>query len=433
MKNDDYLILGNSTAAVAAIEAIRAVDCATPITLVSRESWHTYSRPLISYLLAGELDEQRMYYRAPDFYRAHKVTPHLGVTATRIDPENRVVMTDRDQALPFARLLIATGGKAIRPPLEGTDAQGVFTFISWDDIRAIDAWIAACAAGGAPPRAVIVGAGLIGLKALEAFRARDLETVVVEREDRVLPLSLDKQGSALVEQAIENAGAEILCGTCVNRILKDDAGRVTGVAIETGRTIPCELVILATGVAPDTTLVQGTSIKTDRGILIDRRCMTSVDGLYAAGDVAQGMDSLSGASRPLPLFPNAFRQGRVAGTNMAGGQAALGGCFPMNAVEVFGLPVISMGLSTASGDGFTVLDRKNPTAPSYRRVVLRDNRVVGAVFIGDIERAGILTGLMRGRVDVSGIAETLLTDDFGLLSLPADYRKHVVQGEGIEV
>ena len=433
MKNDEYLILGNSTAAVAAIEAIRVVDRATPITLVSRESWHTYSRPLISYLLAGELDEQRMYYRAPDFYRTHKVTPHLGVTATRIDPENRVVMTDRDQALPFARLLIATGGKPIRPPLEGTDAQGVFTFVSWDDIRAIDTWIGACSAGAAPPRVVIVGAGLIGLKALEAFRARALETVVVEREDRVLPQSLDKQGSELVEQAIENAGAEILCSTCVDRILKDDTGRVAGVALETGRTIPCELVILATGVAPDTTLVQGTSIKTDRGILIDRRCMTSVDGLYAAGDVVQGMDTLSGASRPLPLFPNAFRQGRVAGTNMAGGQAALGGCFPMNAVEVFGLPVISVGLSTASGNGFTVLDRRGPAGPSYRRVVLRDNRVVGAVFIGDIERAGILTGLMRGRVDVSGIAETLLTDDFGILSLPADYRKHVVQGEGIEV
>ncbi len=435
MKNErtEYLILGNSTAAVAAIEAIRGHDRDSPIVLLSRERQHTYSRPLISHLLAGELNQEQLNFRPKSFYRDMDVQARLGIAAVRLDPSSRSVMADDGTEFRFDKLLIATGGKAIMPPIEGIGCEGVFTFTSWDDADAIDGYIRHHAGGKTLPRAVVIGGGLIGMKALEALRARGLEVLLVEREERILPLALDRQGSRLIEQAVWKAGADIQCGVTVERIIGDPSGRVAGVTLKTGREAPCEMVIIAAGVAPAVSLARNTPIKIDKGIIIDEHCMTSVPGIYAAGDAAQAVDFISGASRPIPIFCNAARQGRVAGGNMAGGDTMLTDTCALNSVELFGMPAISAGLSTASGDEFTVLEKLDAAAQTYRRIVLKDNRIVGTLFVGDIDRAGIMTGLMRGKVDVSAIAGELLTNDFGMLSLPQEYRKHLVKGEGIEV
>ncbi len=435
MKNEwtEYLVLGNSTAAVAAIEGIRESDSDATILLLSREQYHTYSRPLISHLLAGEISNDHLYFRPEGFYRDNGVKARLGVSAVKIEPSKMTVVTDDDTEIKFEKLLIATGGKPVMPTIEGTGCDGVFTFTSWDDAKAIDSYIRNHAGGKSLPRAVVIGSGLIGIKALESLRARGLEVLLVEREDRILPLSLDTRGSKLIEQAVWKAGADIQCGVTVDRIIGDKAGRVAGVALKAGREAPCELVVLAAGVTPAVDVAKRTPIEIDRGILIDERCMTSVPGIYAAGDVAQATDSLSGISRPVPIFCNAARQGRVAGLNMGGADVLITDNFAMNSLEIFGMSTISVGLSTACGDEFIALEKLDAAARTYRRVVLQDNRIVGAIFVGDIDRAGIVTGLIRAKVDVSSIGDALLTDDFGLLSLPLEYRKHIVKGEGIEV
>ena len=236
----------------------------------------------------------------------------------------------------------------------------------------------------------------------------------------------------MAEESLRAAGVELECSTTVNRVLTED-GRVSGVLLGNDRAASCDLLIVAAGVVPDTRFVTGTSISVDRGILIDDRCRTSVEDIYAAGDVTQGLDSLSGESRPIPIFPNAHHQGRVAGVNMAGGDARTNGAFAMNSVEVFGLPTVSVGLATASGDGYEELVHDDEASGTYRRVVLRGDRIVGALFVGDIDRAGIFTGLMRQGIDISSFKDLLLTEEFGLISLPEEYRKHVVMGEAIEV
>lgn len=423
-----HLIIGNSTAAVGAVEGLRRVDREAPVTLLAREPHHTYSRPLISYLLAGEIDDARMHYRPADFYEANRVYARLGVEVERVDAESRVAITTAGMEIPFEKLLIATGGKPFVPPMEGADAVGVFTFTSWDDAKRMAAHIEEADA----KRAVVIGGGLIGIKSAEALHARGLEVTMVELADRVLPLALDETASRLAAAAIAEAGVELVCGTTVDRIVAPE-GRVEGVALKTGREIACDLVVVAIGVVPETGIVDGSAVETARGIIIDQRCETSVRGIYAAGDVAQGTDALTGESRPIPIFPNAYRQGSVAGANMAGGEATVNSSFAMNSVEVFGLPTISVGLATAEGEGHEVLTRIGEKARTYRRIVLRGSRVVGALSVGDIDRMGIFTGLIRHGIDVSSARELLLSDEFGLVSLPADYRKHVVRGEGIEV
>lgn len=429
MSSSRYIIIGNSAAAVGAVTGIREADREGSMTLLARESEHTYSRPLISYLLGGKVDASRMSYRPDDFYRTHAIEALLGVEATRIDEKSREVLAADGRRIGFETLLIATGGTPMVPKdLPNADARGVFTFTTWDDARRIRAWIDEARV----KRAVVVGGGLIGLKSVEALVELKIETLVIELADRILAATFDKTASDLAQKSLHKAGVDVRCSTTV-RDIRVEGGRVAAVLLRDGARVECDLLIFAIGVVPDVRIVKGTSIAVDRGILVDESMQTSVKGIYAAGDVVQSVDLLSGKTRPIPILPNAFRQGYVAGSNMAGRALAYKGGLAMNAVDVCGLPTISVGITAPEGEDYEVLSRLDEDAGVYKKLVLKDNRIVGAIFVGQIDRAGIATGLIRGKVDVTAFKHLLLSEDFGVISLPAEYRKHVVSGQGIEV
>jgi len=424
-----YLIIGNSAAAMGAVEGIRSVDPDRPITIVARESQHTYSRPLISYLLARKVGQAHMFYRDPDFYQRNNVRAMLGVEVVRVEPDERAIETSDGRRLPFEKLLIATGGRPLLPgDVPGVASKGVFTFTTWDDVTNIEAYIEQTCVR----RAVVVGGGLIGLKATEAFVELGIKTAIVELADHLLGTSLDQTSSKLVTKQLEDAGIAVHCGDAVSTIEHTDE-RASGVALRSGTKIPCDLVILAIGVAPNTDCVRGSDVAIARGIVVDNTMQTSVAGIYAAGDVAQAPQLLSSEKRAIPVFPNACRQGYVAGANMAGSRRIYKGSISMNSVDVFGLPAISIGIACPDGDGYEVLSDVNEERRTYKKVVLRDEKVVGAIFVGQIDRAGIVTGLIREGITVSDFKDLLLTEGFGLICLPAEYRKHMVSGLGIEV
>lgn len=424
-----FLIIGNSAAAVGAITGIREVDPDSPITLIAKEPQHTYSRPLISYLLGGKVDESRMPYRPPDFYLRNKVTTILGTEVIRVDSEQRFVETREGERLSFDKMLIATGGNPIVPKdIDGLETEGVFTFTTWEDVHKIQHHIEQHDVR----RALIVGGGLIGLKSLEALMALGIQVTLVELAPRVLGTSFDQTASSMAQQALTEHGAQILCGTTLQSI-QSDQGRVVSGTLRDGSRVDCELVIIAIGVNPNIALVKDTGIKTDRGIVVDGTLQTSVAGIYAAGDVAQASDLVEGGTRPIPILPVAYRQGWVSGLNMAGRRRLYRGGMAMNAVDVCGIPTISVGITVPSTEDYEILSSFDASVPRYRKIVLRDNRIVGFILIGDVDRAGILTGLIRDKTDVTSFKESLLTDDFGLLHVPKDYRKHIVSGMGIEV
>jgi len=414
---------------MAAIQGIREHDRDSPITLVAKEPHHTYSRPLITYLLGGAVDEDAMAYRPPDYYERSGVHALLGQEVTRVDTDSRSVATADGQQIGFGQLLIAVGGRPIVPTdVGGTELAGVFTLTTLDDARRIKAYTD----GREVRDALVVGGGLIGLKSVEALLKLGIRTTVVELADRMLSATFDQTASHLVQRRLREAGVEVLCENTVSRIRAADGG-VGGAILRDGRELPCDLVIFAIGVLPDTAIVEGTDIEVDRGILVDDSMMTSVEGIYAAGDVAQARDLLCGEKRCIAVFPSAYRQGRVAGANMAGGASLWEGGLPMNSVAICGLPTISVGLTSPPDEGYEVLSSLDEHACIHRKIVLRGNVIVGAIFIGQVERAGIITGLIRQKIDVSSFKDMLMTEDFGLLSLPTDYRKHVVSGLGIEV
>jgi NAD(P)H-nitrite reductase large subunit len=432
-----HVIIGNSAAAVGAVEAIRRHDPDNPITIVSDEPHHVYSRPLISYLLGGLVDESRMYYRPADFYDRHRVQTMLGVKVERVDPKTHTLSLSGGGTLPYDRLLISTGGKPFVPPLPGSDVNGIFTFTTWDDARRIARYIDDYQVKSA----VVVGGGLIGLKTIEALiarggpRAGGIHVTVIELADRILSTMFDRTASKLAEQILRREGVDIRTSTTVEEITVR-GGRVDHVALHDRERINCDMLVFAIGVRPNVDLIPPDSgIQVGRGITVDLDMRTTANDVYAAGDCVEALDMLSDTNRVIAIWPNAYRQGAVAGSNMAGVRKSYGDGFAMNSIEVCGVPTISVGISDPQrgDDGYEVMEAYDRETLTYKKLVLRNNQLVGAILIGDIDRAGIYTGLIRDRVDVQPFQNHLLSGNFGLISLPKAYRKHLVVGDSIEV
>ncbi|NLX59448.1 MAG: NAD(P)/FAD-dependent oxidoreductase [Phycisphaerae bacterium] len=428
----NYLIVGNSAAAVGAIEAIRAADHDGRITLLAAEPDHTYSRPLISYLLAGKVAGERMSYRPADFYEAHGVEAHLGEEVARVDPAARAVTTAAGHRFEYDRLLLATGGKPFVPPIAGLDTGGVFTFTQWDDVRRIESHLAEHAVRDA----VVLGGGMIGLKAAEALMARGLKVTIVELADRLLSTTLDAEAGAILVEALRCRDAAVCLQTTVDRVLSR-GGMIQGVHLTNDFEIYCQMLVVAIGVVPNVAFLAGSGIATRRGIVVDERMRTSAEDVYAAGDVVEADDVLLGEKRPIPILPLAYRQGFVAGRNMAGLDECYHGGMAMNSIEICDVPTISIGRTTVcdncSDEGCEVLVRRDAKQGIYKKVVLREGRMVGVILVGEIDNAGIFAGLIERQLNVEALKPLLLSSEFGLLSLDSEYRKHMVSGPGIEV
>jgi NAD(P)H-nitrite reductase large subunit len=422
-----YLIVGNSAAAVGAVEGIRQVDKIGRIVIVSNEQHPLYSRPLITYLLAGQIDEGKMSYGDSKFYRRYNVEEVLGKEVVAIHPENKKVILDDGTALPYQKLLLATGGSPIFPQVEGKDLAGVFTFTTLYDARKVSEFIERNTVGSA----VVVGGGLIGLKTAEALIARGIKVTIVELADRILSATFDRRASEIVEKALRGKGCELMTKNTVSRVTGKE--RVEKVVLQDGTEVNCQLVIFAIGVTPNTELAKRAGIDVRKGISVDDRMRTNLPDIYAAGDVVEAYDMVMSTNRQIAIWPNAYVQGNIAGLNMAGKAEKYDGSFAMNSVEICDVPTISIGLTDPQEKGYEVLEHYDEGQKAYKKVVLKDDVIVGAIFVNKIDRAGVFTGLIKNRVNVRLFKDALLRDDFGLVWLPEKFRKHMVVGEGVEV
>ncbi|HEY77789.1 MAG TPA: NAD(P)/FAD-dependent oxidoreductase [Dehalococcoidia bacterium] len=408
-----YLVIGNSAGGIGAAESIREADRKGKLILISDEPYPAYSRPLIAEHLAEGRPLEKMLYRPADFYEKNGISVMLGRKVTALDSQNHIVKLADGKTIDWQKLLLATGGSPIVPAIEGTDLNGVFTFTTLDDARAIDDFLNQY---HREVRAVVIGGGLIGMSATDALVKRKVRVTVVELKDRILNTILDEEASALEAAALEQAGVDIITGQTVQRIDSSLTSEIGGVTLEDGRSIGCEMVVLAIGVRPRLELVNGGGMKTNRGIVVDRHMATSETDIYACGDVAEGYDFIYGENRLTPVWPNAYIGGRVAGLNMAGTPMEYSGGTAVNALKYFGENVVSAGVVAPPDGGYEVI--ANKTGHIYKKVVLKDGLIIGMVLAGDIETSGIVYNLMKDRVDVSGFKEVLVDDDFGLVSLP---------------
>jgi len=426
-----YVIVGNSVAGVNCVEAIRSVHREGTITVVSDEDMVNYSRPLLSGFLGGKLTEDKLFFRDSDFYEKNRVNLLLSKRAERLSVSEQTVTLEDGTVLPYDRLLISVGGLPIMPPIEGLEdeVKGVFTFLKWKEARAVVGYIERKEI----KEAVVLGAGLIGLKVIEGLLERGLRVTVVELTDRILANTFDDEASSILEKQLAQHGCRVVKEDTIERI-RTRGGRIRRAILGNGEEITTALLIIAAGVRPNLMLVEGTSIKTDRGILVDRFMMTNIRDIYAAGDCAQGLNLLSGDDAVIAIWPVAARQGRVAGLNMAGVQTQYSGLFPMNAVHILDIPTISFGTTNpVDGEGYEVLKRLDRERGFYKKIILKDGKVVGGILLNCVERAGVYGMLIREGIDVKDFKDQLLNDDFGFLVLPTEFRKHLVAGDGLVV
>jgi NAD(P)H-nitrite reductase large subunit len=418
----DYLIIGNSAGAIGCIEGIRAKDRKGTIAVVSDEKHRPYGRPLITHLLDGEVALEQMAYRPRDYYRKAKVTPLLGTRAEGIDARNRIVRLSGGGKLGFGKLLLATGGKPIVPPMPGLACDGVHTMVTLDDSLAVKKRLPGVR------NAVVLGGGLIGTKTAEAISHVVGKVTIVELADRMLGLVTDPVASNMIRSAFRHNGVEVITGATIGEIRGDGTKRngVREVALSNGLVLPCDLLVVAIGVSPRTELAQGAGIRAERGFVVDQRMATTRAGVYACGDAACAWDFVLGGMRLLPLWPNAYVGGRVAGLNMAGAATDYRWATNMNAAVFFRLPVVTAGMLAIpkgrDGKGYREIVREGGGA--YAKLVLKDDLVRGMVMAGRVGRdAGVYLGLMRDQVPVAAFGDTLLTDRFSAASLPERLRE----------
>ncbi len=390
----NYVIIGNSAAAVGCVEGIRQADKTGSITILSNEPHHTYSRPLISYLIYGKTDEDRMKYRPDDFYTKNGCTALLGVTATKIDKDNKQVILDDGKTVPYDKLLVATGSKPFVPPMQGLDkVKNAFTFMTLDSAKALDAALTP------DSRVLIVGAGLIGLKCAEGIAKKVSSITVVDLAPRILPSILDEEGSAMMQKHIESKGVTFVLGDSVKEFT-DSTAELNG-----GGALEFDIVVLCVGVRPNVELVKDAGGTVGRGIATDAFCRTDLADVYAAGDCSESVDITDGACKVLALLPNAYMQGETAGLHMAGTEKPYNKALAMNAIGFFGLHIITAGCY--QGEEFVKRGRDGKT---YKKLVYADNRLKGYILIGDIARAGIYTALIREQTPLDTIDFNLIRE-----------------------
>ena len=399
------VIIGNSAAAVGCVEGVRSVDKNSEIVLIASEKHHTYSRPLISYLLYGKTDEQRMKYRPDSFYSDNMVDTMLGKTAVSVDTKGHTVKLESGEVISYDKLMVATGSSPFVPPMKGLDkVEKKFTFMTLDDAHALDNAISA------ESRVLVIGAGLIGLKCVEGIADKVKEIAVVDMADRILPSVLDAEGAELVQKSIEKHGVKFYLNDSAAELEPNKA------KLKSGAEVEFDVLVVAVGVRPNIALLKDAGAECGRAIKTDNKCQTSLKDIYAGGDCTESYDITIGAERVLALLPNAYMQGNTAGVNMAGGEQLYENAIPMNAMGMFGYHMITAG--SYDGNVYTEKEGEN-----YKKLFYKDNRLMGYIMIGDIKRAGIYTALIKNQTPLDSIDFELIKQKPQLMAFSAEDRR----------
>ena len=363
---------------------LRRLDPDAAVTILTNESDSYYSRIDLPEVVAGSLSPDECRLKTLEEFQAAGIICRTGETATAIRPQEKIVELSNGEQLPFHRLLIASGSVPVKPPIPGVELPGIHVLWTLEQARQL------ADEASQSRHAVVVGAGLIGLKTALALAKRGLSVHVVECMDRILPKQLDGEAAKIVTDALTAHGVQVLTKVCVERFEPGTDGRVSRAILSTV-SIPCDLAVVASGVRPNIDIAKAAGLEVRRGIVADACLRTSAPEIWAAGDVAEVIDLLSGEPVVPAAWPVAVSQGITAARNMAGAGMAWEPTVAMNSVEVAGVPLVSAGTLEAE-PGDQVLSCRH--GDHYRRIVMRDGKVRGVVCIGDIRSAGVLSGLV---------------------------------------
>jgi phenylglyoxylate dehydrogenase epsilon subunit len=400
-KNLRPVIIGNSTAAIAAVEAIRQHAPDVSPILISDEALPPYSPTALIAMAEGRIAEDEIFFRDAGIYRRNGAEEKLGRRALRVDARKQVVVLEDGEKVPFATVLIAAGARPKPPDAPGLAEGEAITLRTLDDARVLKRHMKSAR------NACIIGAGLIGLELAQALLAKGISVHVVEIQPQIIPSAFDVSAAAVIQQAFEERGAHFALSAAGLNFQGRKNSRSRQVRLN-GAAFEADLIVWTAGVSPRIEMVEGTPIRVRRGIGVDRRMETSVPGIFAAGDIAEAADFFSGEAVLNPILPAAAAQGRVAAINMAGGQAEYAGNLKMNIFSYFGKLAFSVGETVAaSGDEELILRRADG---QYGKIVLRSGKLAGGVFVNMDLEPGIFRAMVSSGEDFAPAKERFAAD-----------------------
>ncbi len=399
-----HVIIGAGPAGVIAAETLRQQDPGGEVVLIGGEPEPAYSRMAIPYLLANQIEESGTYLRHDP---AH--FDNLGIRCIRdlvshVDCSGRTLRLESGEALGFDRLLLASGSTPVKPPIEGLDQPGIHHCWTLDDAR----HIAEYADMGS--KVVLMGAGFIGSIIMEALMHRKVELTVVEMGDRMVPRMMDQTAGNLIKRWCMARGVDVKTSTRVTGVKANPSGGSRFVlSCGEGADIQADLVVVATGVRPEVGYLRDSGIELRQGVVVDEYLQSSQAGIYAAGDVCEGMDWNSGEAAVHAIQPVAAETGRLAALNMAGSQSVHKGSLVMNVLDTLGLISTSYGQwqGTEGGESAQLLDEER-----YRYIKLQfaEDRLIGAITLGLTEHVGVLRGMIQSRTRLGNWKRRLISD-----------------------
>jgi len=402
-----HIIIGAGPAGVVAAETLRKYDADASITIIGDESEPPYSRMAIPYYLANNIGEEGSYLRDP---KAHYSEQNIELVQQRVDKvdvnKKQVTLAD-GSSRDYDKLLLATGSSPMSPPIPGLDLPQVHSCWTLEDARNI----IELAQPGA--NVVLIGAGFIGCIILESLVKRGIKLSVVETGNRMVPRMLNDKAGGLLEKWCIDKGIDVHTSCSVESVKAANNNEVE-VSLSDGSKLPAALVITATGVKPNVAMLEGTDIKLDIGILVNHSMQTSNDDIYAAGDVAQGIDFSTGNFEVQAIQPTATDHGRIAALNMSGNTNEHHGTLNMNVLDTVGLVSCSFGLWMGV-DGGEQAELYNPDEFQYINLQFDGDCLVGASTVGKTQHIGVLRGLIESRIKLGEWKERLIKDPTAIM------------------
>lgn len=392
-----YVVIGASAAGISGVRQLRTLDKDAEITLVSKDD-KIYSRCILHHYMEGIRDVKKLEFVEDGFIEKNNINWIKGVSASGVDINEKIVKLENGESVQYDKLLIATGSHTFFPPIPHLQtAKNSIGFRNFDDCETIMEMAKTC------KNVVIMGAGLVGIDVISGLLHTDCNVSLVEFQNRMLSIQLDKKAASAYEEAFRAHGVTQHYEKGVKELIVDEDENIVEIELTTGEKIPCDLLICCAGVRSNMEFLQDSGIECDKfGLLIDAAGKTNVEGVYGAGDV-------TGRN---PIWPVAVKEGIIAASNMCGVKDEMTDFFASKSTMNFlGIPTMSLGINTEPDDTYEVITESDDNG-NYKKVIHKDGKIHGAIIQGDLSYAGVLTQLIRRKIDISKIEKPLFNIDY---------------------
>lgn len=392
-----YVVLGASAAGINGVRELRRLDKDADITLISKDD-KIYSRCILHHYMEGIRDVKKLEFIEDDFINKNNINWIKGIEATGVNPKAKKVIISNGEEIEFDKLLIATGSNTFFPPIPNLRAApNAIGFRNFDDCERIMESSKTC------DNIVIMGAGLVGIDVISGLTHAGKNIVLVEMKDHMLSIQLDKKAALAYEKGFEAKGVKQYYEKGIKELMVDEAGKITDILLTSDEKIPCDLLIVAAGVRANVSFLEGSGIETDKfGLIIDAFGKTNCDDIYGAGDV-------TGRN---PIWPTAAKEGIIAASNMVGIKIEMTDFFASKSTMNFlGIPTMSLGINEPTDDTFEVEIQSDENG-NYKKIIHKEGKIYGAIIQGDLSYSGVLTQLIKNKIDISKIKKPIFKIDY---------------------